>query len=260
MARVVAFLALALGLGTAQLLVAQEVESRPDALFVSGRVDAFDTGGNGGGGGLEWLHPVAERGAFDLGAFAFSYLDTRWSYGKLGGYYFVWKELTLLTGEANVGAGVEAHGDFIYQIYKLGLSQALIDKRLYVSAEDEYFRVARVEENLLNVGVNAYPIRTLSARVNYHFSTAGNVDSHWLVGRLDWSVGRLTLIGGVAFGRATPERFDIITNSRRAVRTKEVFGGVSVPIGAHELTIVIDAVRQSTVERIGALFSWKIPF
>jgi hypothetical protein len=203
---------------------------------------------------------VAERGAFDLGAFAFSYLDSRWSYGKLGGYYFLWKELTLLTGEANVGAGMGARGDLTYQIYKLGLSQALIDKRLYISVEDQYVRVARVEENLLNVGVNVYPIRTLSARVNYHFSTAGNVSESWLVGRLDCSVGRLTLIGGVALGRATPERFDIMTDTRRAVRTEEVFGGISVPIGRHELTIVLDAMRQPAVERIGGLFSWKIPF
>jgi hypothetical protein len=51
-----------------------------------------------------------------------------------------------------------------------------------------------------------------------------------------------------------------MTDTRRAVRTEEVFGGVSVPIGRHELTIVLDAMRQPAVERIGGPFSWKIPF
>jgi hypothetical protein len=254
------FVLLVACLAIVEAAAAQEVAPRPDLLFVSGRIDVFDTGGTGGGGGLEWLHPVAERGALDVGAFAFSYLDSRWSYGKLGGYYLLRKETTMVTGEANVGTGEGARGDFTYQIYKLGLSQALIVKRLYVTAEDQYVHVARVEENLLNLGVIAYPMPALSARVNYYLSTGGNVSSSWLVGRLDWSIGRVTLIGGFAVGHATHEQFNVITDTRRAVRTEEGFGGISFPIGGQELTLVVDAVRQPAVERIGALFSWKIPF
>ncbi len=264
MLRRIAPLLLAAWLGIVGPAGAQEDEPRDagrrDVLYVSGRIDAFDTGATGGGGGLEWLHPVTERGAFTVGGFAFSYPDSRWSYGRLGGHYFLLKDTTLVTAEANVGAGEDARGDFTYQIYKLGLSQALIDKRLYVTVENLYIRVARVEENLLNVGAIVYPIPALSARVNYYLSTAGNVSSSWLVGRLDWSVGRGTLIGGFALGHATPEQFNIITATRRAVRTEAVFAGVSLPIGRQELTLVVEVIRQPTVERIGGIFSWKVPF
>jgi hypothetical protein len=235
-------------------------ESKRDTLYVSGRVDALDTGSTGGGGGVEWLHPLGARAGLALGAFAFSFAEAQWSYAKLGGYYFLYKDRTILSTEANVGAGTRATGDFTHQVYKVEIIQALIDKRLYGAAEEQYFHVASTEENIVKVGMIVYPVPALSARLNYHISTGGNVNSRYVSGRMDAVLKYVAVLGGFAVGRATPEQFNLITETHRSIDTQEFFAGLSIPFGQQGLTVVFDVTQQPGLRRYSTLLSWKIPF
>ncbi len=235
-------------------------DEKGDVLAVTGQVDVITSIGVGGGGGLEWLHPVSPRWGLTLGVSSFAYPDTQWTYGKVGGYSFLYEDKTLLSADARVGGGRQPTDTFTYQIYAAELTQAVIAKRLYVIAQEQYFHVARIEENLVTAGLLGYPVPSLAVRLNYHLSTGGNVASRFLSGRLDWSLQHWTLLAGFLVGRTTPERFNVITPAPRAVQTDEAFVGVSVPLGAQELTAVVDVSSQSVVRRYELLLGWKIRF
>ena len=207
-------------------VLAQQVPAdgaQSDVLAITGQVDVIESIGVGGGGGVEWLHPISPRWGLTLGASSFTYPDTHWTYGKVGGYSFLYDDKTLLSVDARVGGGRQTADAFTYQVYTAELTQALIAKRLYVIAEEQYFHVARVEENLVTAGILGYPVPSLSVRLNYHLSTGGNVASRFVSGRLDWSLQRWTLLAGFLVGRTTPERFNVMTPAPRAA------SGISIP-------------------------------
>jgi hypothetical protein len=246
-------------------LKAQAQERQSDAVYVSGRLAFFNTGSTAGGGGIEWLHPVTPAASLNLGAFAFSYPDSQWSYGKLGGNYFLYQRKTILSGEANVGAGSGTSGAFTYQIFKAEITQAVIDKRLYVAIEEQYFHVGRPEENLVKVGLIVHPIHALTARLGYYVHTGGNVESQFFVARADWLVRQVTLMAGGGVGQTVPERFNLITGTGAVVHMEQFFAGVSVPVGRQELSIIFDTMRFhgtgfGTVQLFTTILGTKISF
>lgn len=85
---------------------------RADALFITGRMDHLsahdsDIRGNGGGGGLEWLHAMSERSSLNLGIASNSMADSRWTFGKAGSSLNLNRD-TVVYGELNLGPGRES--------------------------------------------------------------------------------------------------------------------------------------------------------
>jgi len=232
-----------------------------NVLYVSGQVMSLESDAVGGGGGLEWWHQLSASSAITLGAFAFSLADSHWAYGKTG-LSLSYPTGTSVSANASLGGGRRLRDDFIYQVGEVEVTQALIDKRLYLVGGDQYAHVSRSQENLVKAGLLVYPIPTLAIRANYHYSLGGNVDSQFVSGRADLTLARLTLLAGFLLGRTTPERFNVITNTARAVRSEEFFAGISVPLGRHEVTVVYDLARQGSpwIDKHTILLVWKIPF
>lgn len=237
----------------------QAEESRPDVLYISGQLTAIESSRDGGGGGVEWLHPLSAQSSVNLGAFAFSLAGSTWAYGRVGGALTV-RDGTTVSGEVNLGAGEDAEDEaFTYQIYKAEVTHALIDRRLYVAAEDQYFHVGSAEENLIKAGVILAPVDPLTIRLSYYFATGGNINSEFASGRVDFAFKPVTLIAGVVFGQTSPERLNVISGASDTVSFREFFAGVGIPVGRNEVTVVLDGTEQAGIWRVSAYLTWKIP-
>lgn len=235
-------------------------ESRPGVLYVTGQLTAIEGSSNGGGGGVEWLHPLSPQSSVNLGAFAFSLAGSSWAYGRVGGAFTV-RDRTTVSGELNLGSGEDDAGEgFTYEVYKAEITQALIDRRLYVAVEDQYFHVGDAEENLIKTGVIVAPVEPLTIRLNYYFATGGNVNSEFASGRVDFAFKPVTLIAGAVFGQTSPERLNVITGASSTVSFREFFAGVGIPLGGYEVTLVLDGTEQADIWRWNAYLTWKIPF
>lgn len=237
----------------------QAEERRPDILYISGQLTAIESSSNGGGGGVEWLHRLSAQSAVNLGAFAFSLVGSTWAYGRLGGALTV-RDGTTVSGEVNLGAGEDAADEgFTYQVYKAEVTHALIDRRLYVAAEDQYFHVGSAEENLIKAGVILAPVDPLTIRLSYYFATGGNVHSEFASGRVDFAFKPVTLIAGAVFGQTSPERLNVISGASDTISFREFFAGVGIPVGRYEVTLVLDGTEQAGIWRMSAYLTWKIP-
>ena len=241
--------------------IAQAQEDKRDLLAVTGQVTALASASVGGGGGIEWLHRLSAESGFTLGAFAFSLADSEWAYGKVSGFVTFW-ERTTVSAQVSLGGGHRPNEDFAYQIYEVEATQALIDKRLYVAAGNQYSEIAAARENVVKAGLILYPVALLRTRLDYHVSTGGNVDSRFLSGRVDLSTKPVAFLAGFLVGQTTPERFDVITTTSRTLRSEEYYAGVSIPVGPHEVSVIFDVVRQERpgVDKFTTLLAWKIPF
>ena len=229
-----------------------------DFLYLSGQMDHLSTASGGGGGGLEWVVPTSPRAGVSLGGYSFSLAGGRWSYGKAGGY-FKPGERTAVYGEADRGAGRQSSGRITYEVYKAGLTQALAGKRVYADVENNYIHIGDTEENLVRVGLILQPSPALGVRLNHNFSTSGSVGSRFASGRFDWDRKRIKLLGGLTIGRTTPERFNLLTTSSGAVRSREFFAGVSIPAGGSTMTLVLDNLRLPDARRYTLSVGWKLP-
>ena len=239
--------------------LAQAEERKPDVLYISGQLTSVESADDGGGGGVEWLHPVSATSSFNVGAYAFSFGGSRWAYGKAGGS-FSYGDRTVVSGEINLGDGEGPSRDFTYQIYRAEITYALIDKRFYLVAEEQYSHISNSKDNIVKAGLIFYPVPSLATRLNYHLSTGGNVDSRFVSGRVDFYAKRVTLLAGFLVGRTSPEQLKVITEAPRSLSTEEVFAGFSIPLGRYEVTLVFDVARQSSVRKYSALLLWKIAF
>lgn len=242
------------------LCQAVEAEEGSDVLYISGQLTAIESSSNGGGGGVEWLHRLSAQSSVNLGAFAFSLAGSSWAYGRVGGA-FTYRDRTTLSGEVNLGAGEDEAGDgFSYEVYKAEVTHALIDRRLYVAVEDQYFHVGDAEENIIKAGVILAPVELLTVRLNYYFATGGNVNSEFASGRVDLALKPVTLIAGSVFGRTSPERLNVISGASETVSFREFFAGVGIPVGRYEVTLVLDGTEQAGIWRLSGYLTWKIPF
>jgi hypothetical protein len=257
MSRTIRFLAGLLPCLLGPALVQAE-DKKPDVLYITGQLTSIESADDGGGGGLEWLHPFTPTSGFTLGAYAFSFGGSQWTYGKAGGF-FGYGERTMVSGEVNLGAG-EGPRSFTYQIYRAEITYALVDKRFYLVGEEQYSHISNTKDNIIKAGLIFYPVPALAMRLNYHISAGGNVDSRLVSGRVDFYTRRVTLLAGFLVGRTSPEQLKLITDAPRTADIEEFFAGFSLPVGPYEVSLIFDVARQSSVGKYSTTLVWKIPF
>ena len=238
---------------------AGEDEPRPNLLHLAGVVEVIGSQDVGGGGGLEWFRKMSPRWGFGVGTYSYGFDNTHWAFGRVTGFYNL-RDWTIVSGTADVGAGRFEGEASTFQLYKAGVLQALVPKRLYLSVEEQYARYSRFEEPLLKAGFIVYPSRSLSVQSHYHVSTGGDVDSHFVSARVDLDTGPFAVLAGGRVGQAAPEPLQRAAEHPRAVETREGFAGVALPVGGHVVRVVLSVTDQSTVMRYRAEVSWTLRF
>lgn len=232
-------------------------QEEKDILFLTGKVDSVSSS-TGGGGGIEWQRKISPDSGLTFGAFSFTQDGSSWAYGKMGGYVKL-GDKSYLSGDASVGGGKRRGKDFAYQKYRVGITQGIIDKRLYIETENLYSRINKVEENRVKTGVIVFPTPSIETRLSYNFSTGGNVKTNFVLAKADVKIKRINVVGAVLVGRATPEMFGRITDTNSSGRTTQFGTTVFVPVGKNKMFVGYDQVRQFGTTRHTVTIGWRLP-
>lgn len=223
-------------------------------LYLMGWQDSLTPVGSGGGASIEWLDSLLPEVTLDLGLAKSDLAGASVSYIKLGGY---WKSGSGIAYhlETRVGSGSQNNTSFSYQIIKGGLSFSLAE-RLSLELEDEYLHVAQTEVNLVKPSLTYVPLSWLGMVVKYQRSMGGNISINFLSGELDFYIERLKIYGGYGSGSSVLDQ-NIITGG--AFVTEERFYGISFPLGAYQVDLILDSISQPGIEKSSATLGWKIP-
>lgn len=250
----------AFGLAFAILILpagAKAQQEEKDILFLTGKVDSVSSS-TGVGGGIEWQRKISPGSGLTLGGFSFTQDGSSWAYGKVGGYVKL-RDKSYLSGDVSVGGGKRRGKGFTYQKYRVGITQGIIDKRLYVEAENLYSRINKVEENRVKTGVIVFPTPSIETRLSYNFSTGGNVSTNFVLAKADVKIKKINAVGAVLVGRATPEMFGRITDANSSERTTQFGTTVFVPVGKNKMFVGYDQVRQLGTTRHTMTVGWRLP-
>lgn len=228
-----------------------------DDLIAAAQAQDLSPGGSGKSLSVDWVHPFSADAKLDAGAQAYELGDSRWLWGKLAASLRA-GETTALYGELQLGPGEEGPRRFTYQLYKANLTQALRRGKVYAEVEDQYVDISATHGNIVKLGLTSYPSKSFLTALAYYASTSGNVGARYLTARAEWTLRRVTLLGGVSLGRTRPELFGVLDIGETR-RSHEAFGGVRILSGAREMTVVVDALGLEGLRRLSLTLSWKTP-
>ena len=97
------------------------------------------------------------------------------------------------------------------------------------------------------------PNRTVGSR-----SVRGNLAARYASGRADLSIGRGKLLAGFSTGNTRPELLQVF-GEPLTLRSKELFGGLEVPVGRNRMSLIFDSLRFPASKRQSLLLSWRLP-
>lgn len=228
-----------------------------DALHLSAQVLDLAPGGGGVTGSVDWVHALSARHGLNLGVASFDLAGTRWSYGRVGGTLRP-AARAVLHAEADVGRGSEAGRGFPYTSARLSLAYEAVPRALLLEIENHYVAIDRTRGNVVKLAASVLPAPTLALNVAVHGTTAGDVDSRTLTLRADSEHRGLAVFAGVAFGRSRPALVGL-SASGAAQSLRQVFGGVTVPLGRNRLGLALDHLALGAASRRSLLVSWRVP-
>ncbi len=237
-----------------------EPASGSDSIIVGGRIDDLRADSVGGGGTVDLVHTTEEGNVAFGGVAGFDVGDTRWGFGKLGGAYRP-RPFLILLGEINYGSGGGDDGGFSYFVGKAGFYHELLAKRFYLKLEDQYYNIANTEGHLLKGGALLQVTPWLSADFDYAESVSGNLNTSFVLGRLDFYSPWGRFLCGVASGRSTPEIFDgVVRREADPQDTLEVFAGIAIPISYYEITLAVSHLDLEPTSKTPLTLSIKYSF
>jgi hypothetical protein len=243
--------ALLLALGAASPAAAGE----RDFVYVSGELDDFSPGGGGGSGGVLWTRDLSPAFQGEAGASAYSLDGTRWAYGRLGAT--LKRGRATLHADANVGAGSRDGAHLDYRLFRGSATVEAVSGRLWADAEVQHLDFAGSEGALLKLGAAFAPRRELVARAGYYHSAGGNLGAQFFTLRADLQPRRVGYFAGLSIGRSRPELLRFFSGDR-VVDSTEVYGGVRLPLGPHEITAYLDTVDVEGTRRTGLAVLLKL--
>jgi hypothetical protein len=254
MTRPIACAALLLALGVARPANAQP--TRVDNLYVSGQtVIADETTSRGAG--AEWLHPVGDSAALDLGGFMGTSAAGWFSYGRLG--TIVNRPGVMFAGALDLGGGRESGTGFSYTRARGEIGVPFRSTRVIGQSEVDHIRVAGSVVTGLRFGTAVQLTPRLSTRVSAHaYASGGEVSSAGSV-RGDYGTERWRVMAGMFFSQRpslTSTAVDL-TPSLHATRTN--FVGVQLRAGAQDVVAVVDVSEQPRGQVATLLMSLRVP-
>ena len=203
------------------------------------------SGTNGGiGEAVGWIH------AFDADLLASAGVEhqnlytAQWTFGSLlGSVGHTWGTTRFNAyGEAHEGAGTDGPRHFHYQIEALGVSGTFFS-HLTALFEDRELDVPPTRGNLPKVSLAYLWNPRWLTTASFSSSVSGNLGTHLGSLRADHYASPFNMLGGIAYGRASPTVLNVDTGLIIPGQLlKEVFIGFSKPFPRvrGELTVVGD--------------------
>jgi hypothetical protein len=165
-----------------------------------------------------------------------------------------------LHAEIQRGSGEDTGRAFTYSVMAAGVMGAATD-RLSLRFETSEIDIDRTNGNLLELGlVFSWNTRFLTD-VGYARSVSGNLGTELVATRTDYHGEHLRVLFGTAFGEAAPALVNLQPGLSvpDGSSLRQVFGGVSKPLGRGELLGVADYLDMGGSERATLTISYTIP-
>jgi hypothetical protein len=231
------------GLLAAVIVVAAAVpalgqERPPSSLFLSGHVES-GAALSGAAGELQWMQSVSDTSSVIVGGGSGGVADAWWSYGRLGGFTKL-RGYTVV-GSADLGHGAEAGAGFPYAKWD-GTVTSPAFHRFDVEAGAQSVYATHLATHVLKVG-GGYTGSRAAVRVAVHRSSMQSTDWHYVSGRVDVPLGRVTMAGGLTAGTQSASP-DSSVLSLLAHTSRDAFVALSIARPRAQTTVAIEAIDQ----------------
>jgi hypothetical protein len=232
-----------------------------DRLILSANGSTLENSDDGYGGFLRWLHNFTPGAQIGIGAEYQKIADSDWTIGTLTATLTHEGSSGVKTSgyvEGNVGSGKVLDRDFDYAISAVGLIQAW-PGGFSVQLEDRQIDVDRTHGNLPKLALGYQWSPRFLTTVSYADSVSGNLGTQIYSARFDIYGGPINVLGGAAFGEASPAVVNLQTGLvQPALNLKEGFLGLARPFRGGEVTLVGDYLNLEDTERMTLTLSCNI--
>lgn len=226
----------------------------PDRLFLSGRYDRIAPY-SGGGGGASWLHSIDAGSLLEIGVYSNHLGSANWHYGRVG--TVVVRKGRTLAGSLELGAGRELGEGFAYVVARGGYGW-MMPGSIRAELAAEYFGVQRTRGFLAKGTIGYSPRSRFGLLFDYRHGLSPGLDVSQLGLRADAYPGRLHVLGGLSLG--TFLQPELLVLGLDLGHQTELFGGLGVPLGEHELTVVFSRLSTDGMDRhsVSASLKWTL--
>jgi len=240
----------------------QTVAPIADRLTLTANGSTLSAAHGGRGASIAWLRSMSDA-MIGLGVEHQSIADARWTFGSVNGN---WTRMSPagrpinLHAEIHRGSGEDTGRAFSYSVTGVGVMAAVTD-RLSLRFETREIDIDTTDGNLLELGFSFLWNPRFLTDVAYARSVSGNLGTSLVATRTDYYGERLRVLFGTAFGQAAPS----VVNLQPGLTVpdgssvREIFGGVSKPIGRGELMGVADYLQLGGSERATLTIAYTIP-
>jgi hypothetical protein len=211
-----------------------------DSLYVSGEA-ASSPAVAGGGGGVDWLHPISTSSTITAGVASLRLGNETWTYGTLGG--ITRRGATWYSGSVGLGAGRVGQDAFPY-LRVLGAATVPVTKVFAAETDGQFVRLNGTTVKVIKAGTLYSGIQKMSVRIAYVGASVPLQYWQYLFTRGDVNVGRVGALAGFTAGRG-PTHLGALGPELLLHTSQEVFFGGSVQTGSVRTIGVAQLVRQS---------------
>ena len=233
-----------------------------DRLTLTANGSTLSAASGGRGASVGWLRSLRSAAMIGFGVEHQSIADSRWTFGSVNG------ALTRMTpagrpvslhAEIHRGSGEDAGRAFDYSVVAAGVTGKATD-RLSLRLKTSEIDIDRTNGNLLELGLVSSWNTRFSTDVSYARSVSGNLGTELVATRTDYYGEHFRVLFGAAFGEAAPALVNLQPGlSVPDNSLRQVFGGVSKPLGRGELLGVADYLDMGGSERATLTISYTIP-
>lgn len=207
------------------------------------------------GSEFDWVHRAGE-GVVTLGISASRIDDSRWTYVKAGAARKL-GEKTLASAALDLGRGERPGASYSYRKIRARITHAPVPRRLQLYAEAQSYAVDRFHGTLVDVGASYRFEPAVTVGLGYSELIAGNSEGRIVFARIDVD-RRLGYFAGMAHGTQAPSPAQVALDLRPDARYREIYAGVSVPVGDQRLMLLLDLVEHGDVRRRALVASWRV--
>jgi hypothetical protein len=225
-----------------------------DSLFVSGEAASSPAVG-GGGGGVDWLHPMSARSTVSAGVASMRLGNEAWTYGTLGG--ITRRGGTWYSGSVGLGAGRLGQDAFPY-VRVLGAATIPMTKVFAAETEAQFARLNGTTVKVIKAGTLYSGLQKTSVRIAYVGASVPLQYWQYLFSRGDVSVGRVGALAGFTAGRG-PTHLGPLGPELLLHTSQEIFFGGSVQIRSVRTIGVAQLVRQSSNPLTRLIVTLQVP-
>jgi hypothetical protein len=164
-----------------------------------------------------------------------------------------------LSGSLDVGPGSNGDDRFTFLKVGLGLSGS-VTERWTLFGQSTYVDVEPVSGNIVAIGGETRRSNGLSFRLETSQSVSGTLDERSHIARVDYRKQTPYYMAGIV-ATTTNSRLSLgaAPTETSATRVRQLFLGMSFPIGRKDLTIALDVGKAGDVRRSGLSFFFRSP-